>query len=328
MNSSVRIYCNIEVTIFNIEQFQSSLVISGSELSSIDHHYKNTYQNLQKLHQRTPRSVIFFLGGSLPAQGLIHLRMLTLFGMVTRLTSDPLNIHARYALTTAKTTSRSWFCQIRDICLLYSLPHPLSLLSFPPSKDEFKKRIKAHVISYWEDKLRGEAALLPSLTNFKPEFMSLNTPHLLWRTAGSNPYEVAKAIQQARFLSGRYRSGYLEKHWSSNREGTCYNCLQAPETIEHILISCISYKETKKNLYNLWLSTKIPIVYQLVLSALSSDKKYLLQFILDCSVLPIVIRAAQEHGYIIYEELFYLTRTWCFAIHKQRMKSLGRWNFQ
>ena len=165
--------------------------------------------------------------------------MLTFFGMVTRLTSDPLNIHARYALTTTKTTSRSWFCQIRDICLLYSLPHPLSLMSFPPSKDEFKKRIKAHVISYWEDKLRGEAALLPSLTNFKPEFMSLKTPHLLWRTARSNPYEVA---------------GYLEKHWSSNREGICYNCLQAQETIEHILISCISYQETKKNLYNLWLS--------------------------------------------------------------------------
>ena len=115
---------------------------------------------------------------------------------------DPLNIHARYALTTAKTTSRSWFCQIRGICLLYSLPHPLSLLSFPPSKDDFKKRITAHVISYWEDKLRGEAALLPSLTNFKPE------------------------------------SGYLEKHWSSNRAGICYNCLQAPETIEHRFHAC------------------------------------------------------------------------------------------
>ena len=305
----------------------SSLVISSSELSAIDQHLKNTYQNIQKLHSKTPRSVVFFLGGSLPAQALIHLRMLTLFGMVARLPGDPLNIHARSALISAKTTSKSWFCQLREVCLQYNLPHPISVLDFPPTKDDFKKLINAHVTSYWEVKLRGEATLLPSLRYFKPEYMSLKTPHQLWKTAGSNPYEVAKAIQQARFLSGRYRAGNLEKHWSQNKEGTCLNCHKGTETTEHILIFCKAYTETKKNLYSLWLSTKIPAVYQLVLRALSSDKDYLLQFLLDCSVLPTVIRAAQEHGSIIYKELFYLTRTWCFAIHKQRMKGLGRWNF-
>ena len=306
----------------------SSLVFSGSELSTIDQHFKSTYQNLQKLHSKTPRSVVFFLGGSLPAQALIHLRMLTLFGMVARLPGDPLHIHARNALISAKTSSRSWFCQLRNICLLYNLPHPLSVLDLPPSKDDYKKQITAHIISYWEDRLRGEATLLPSLRYFKPEFMSLKTPHLLWKTAGSNPYEVAKAVQQARFLSGRYRGGYLEKHWTQNKEGICLNCHESSETSEHILIFCKAYEETKKKLYSLWLSTNIPVVYQLVLDALSSDTEYLMQFILDCSALPKVIRAAQDHGPHIYNELFYLTRTWCFAIHRQRMKGLGRWNFK
>ena len=306
----------------------SSLVIGASEFSVIDQHYKNTYQNIQKLHSKTPRSFVYFLGGSLPAQALIHLRMLTLFGMVARLSGDPLNVHARNALVSAKTTSKSWFCQLRDVCLLYNLPHPISLLDCPPSKDDFKKQITAHVTSYWETKLRGEATLLPSLCYFKPEFMSLKSPHLLWKTAGSNPYEVAKAVQQARFLSGRYRTGNLEKHWSQNKEGICHNCHESTETTEHILIFCKAYNETKKNLYSLWLSTKNPVVYQLVLKALSSDTEYLLQFILDCSVLPNIIAAAQEHGSKIYHELFYMTRTWCFAIHRQRMKGLGRWNFK
>ena len=31
------------------------------------------------------------------------------------------------------------------------------------------------------------------------------TPHLIWRTAGSNPYDVSEAIQQARLLSDHYR---------------------------------------------------------------------------------------------------------------------------
>ena len=229
-----------------------SLVICPAEIAIIDQHFKDTYQNLQKLHQRTPRSVVFFLGGSLPAQAVLHLRMLSLFGMVSRLPGDALNIRARNALITEKSKSKSWFCQIRDICLTYSLPHPLKMLDFPPSKDDMKKLATSRVISYWETKLRGEAALLPSLQYFKPEYMSLKTPHLIWKTVGSNPYEVSKAIQQARFLSGRYRSAYLERHFSKNRDGICINCNSGEsETIEHILISCNAYIETKKKLYRL-----------------------------------------------------------------------------
>ena len=74
--------------------------------------------------------------------------------------------------------------------------------------------------------------------------MSLRTPHLLWRTAGSNAYEVAKAIQQARFLSGRYRTSSLEKHYTQNKEGICTICRECVETVEHILISCAGYQET------------------------------------------------------------------------------------
>ena len=203
------------------------------------------------------------------------------------------------------------------------------ILDFPPSKDDLKKLSTACVISYWETLLRGEASLLPSLRYFKPEFMNLKSPHLIWKTAGSNPYEVSKAVQQARFLSGRYRSAELERHWTQNKEGFCLNCnSRESESIEHILINCIAYTDTKKKLYNLWLSTKIRSVYILVLEALSSNKEYLLQFLLDCSVLPSVIRAAQQHGYVVYKELFYLTRTWCFAIHRQRMRRLKRWNFK
>ena len=178
--------------------------------------------------------------------------------------------------------------------------------------------------------MRGESSLLPSLDYFHPEFMSLTKPHPIWCTAGSNPYETAKAIQQSRFLSGRYRSGSVTKHWSGNKEGFCLapSCQNQLETVEHILINCSSYIETKRRLYSLWLSTTNKTVLRLVLQALSSETDYLLQFILDCSVLPSVILATQSNGNHVLKELFYLTRSWCFSIHRQRMKYLGRWNFQ
>ena len=131
----------------------STLVLSGSELSTIDQHQKETYQNIQKLLSNTPRSFVYFLGGCLPSEAAIHLRMLSLFGMVAQLPTDPLNIHARTVLTTAKSSSKSWFRQIRDISLKYQLPHPLAILDNPPNQEQFKKLIKSKVIDYWEIKL-------------------------------------------------------------------------------------------------------------------------------------------------------------------------------
>ena len=63
----------------------ASLVLSKAELNVFEQHYKETVQNLQKLLPLTPASVIFFLGGTLPATALHHLKQLALFGMVNRL---------------------------------------------------------------------------------------------------------------------------------------------------------------------------------------------------------------------------------------------------
>ena len=56
----------------------SALVLSKSEISVLDHHHKVHLQRLQKLHRGTPECVVMFLGGTLPASALLHLRMLSL----------------------------------------------------------------------------------------------------------------------------------------------------------------------------------------------------------------------------------------------------------
>ena len=304
----------------------ASLVLLNSELSLLEHHHKVTYQKLQKLLPNTPASVVYFLGGCLPGSAVLHIKQLSIFGMVTRLHDDPLNIHAREVLTSAKISCKSWFMQLRNICLQYQLPHPLKLLDNPQSKDDFKKMVKARVIDYWETRLRGEASLLQSLIYFKPNYMSLTKPHPLWTTTGGNPHEVAKAVQQARLLSGRYRTNALMKHWNQSYNGQCSapGCVSI-ETIEHIIIDCIAYTETRQKLLSMWLSTQSQEVYKLVLHALTSSKDYLLQFILDCSSLPNVIAASQVYGEVIFREVFRLTRTWCFAMHRERLRIHGRW---
>ena len=128
------------------------LVFTQAETNFLNQHYKTILQNLQKLPSLTPHSVTYFLAGSLPLTAQLHIRQLGLFSMICRLPDDPLNSHARNVLTLSKRSSKSWFWQIRDLCLQYCLPHPLHFLDYPPQKQKFRKLVKSRVTDNWEKK--------------------------------------------------------------------------------------------------------------------------------------------------------------------------------
>ena len=310
----------------------SSLVLTKSEENMIDQHYIATLRNLLKASSGAPRSYVLFMCGSLPASALLHLRQLGLFGMITRLPNDPLNSRARYSLTNGKPKYRSWFTKLRQICLQYGLPHPLSQLETPMTKFCFKKLVKSKVIDYWEEKLRGEAIILPSLDYFNPHFHSLASPHPSLTTPGSNPHEVCKAVVQCKMKSGRYRTSLLSRHWTPrNPLGHCLapTCSETPETLEHLLISCPYYNATRLALVKLWTRPSDNIIQTLLLTILTGPANQLLKFILDPAAYPQTVHLCQTYGHTqdILNILFHLTRTWCFSIHKERLKLLRMWNF-
>ena len=223
-----------------------SLHLKKDEIDKLDSHYNTTLQNLMRLHPRTPRCVVSFLAGSLPGKALLHLRQFSLFGMILQKGGGHLHSLSENILTISKRNTNCWIQQLRDLCLVFRLPHPLTLLSEPPSKSYFSALVKKHVLNYWEIKLRLEAdsTELTSLRYFHPEFQSLSRPHFIWTTAGSSPYQVAKAIIQAKMLSGRYRTERLSRFWSKNKEGFCLlpSCHgnMVHEDLEHILIYIVA----------------------------------------------------------------------------------------
>jgi hypothetical protein len=306
-----------------------SLVLSDQESSMITQHLKGTISNLQRLIPLTPRAVIFFLAGTLPGEASLHLRQLSIFGMITRLPTNIIHHHAQNIFSFATTSPKSWMHKIRDLCLQYALPHPSILLSTPPSKESYKNLVKKHVVDYWEQTLRAEAAPLSSLEFFRPEFMSLSSPHPLWTTTSSSPTKVAMATVQARLLSGRYRTEALCSNWS-NTDGFCKlspSCNEE-ETVTHILQTCTALSKTRENLMTFTRSycDGHPLVASLTRQFCKTECRLFVQFLLDCSVLPEVICAVQNHGSIIHEHLYNITRIWCYALHRDRLKTLGRWN--
>jgi hypothetical protein len=95
----------------------ASLVLTSSEVNHLDLNIKVTLQRQQKLRDTTPECVVMFLGGHLPGKALLHLRLLSIYGMVFRLSGSVIHKVADYQLTIAMPASGSWFLQIRKLCL-------------------------------------------------------------------------------------------------------------------------------------------------------------------------------------------------------------------
>ena len=139
-----------------------SLLLLKSEIKVIETHLKNTIQRLQRLHENTPRAVVYLLAGCLPAEALLHQRQLSLFTMICHKPGSLLHEHAKFILTTEKN-HYSWFKQISVICSLYDLPEPLNLLHCPPQKLNFKREYKKKMSNYWHTLLLHECKDLKSL---------------------------------------------------------------------------------------------------------------------------------------------------------------------
>ena len=228
-----------------------ALILTGKETESIENHYRESLRQLLRLHKGTPRCVIYFLAGSLPGVALLHLRQLSLFGMITRLSDNILHKHALNIFSFNTMVKKSWFLQIRQLSILYDLPHPSTLLEHPRSKLSYKKLTKSRVISYWECKLREEACVLKSIPFFRCSFMSLAKIHPLLSTAGHSSNNVAKSLVQSVMLSGRYRCGALIRHWKKDYDGCCLlspECHNQIEDIPHVLQFCVGLSNTRKSL--------------------------------------------------------------------------------
>ena len=305
----------------------ASLILKQSEVDIISYHVKQTTQDLLKLHQNTPDVFIFMMAGTLPGEAILHLKQLTLFGMICNLPGNILNQIAQEILLKNTEKDKSWFAQIQSLCFKYNLPHPLLLLADPISKPKFKTLIKTQVVDFWQTLFRRRTTELSSLKYFKPQFMSLLKPHPLLTTAGHS-YDINKMIVQLRMLSGRYRVGSLLKHFATTNTGNCELCGLELEDINHLLLPrCPLLFERRQLLleYSETIFSQSTVCTELFNTIMNSEDDIKVQFFLDCSVLPMVIKENQSDKTVV-PLLFKFTRTWCYSLHRTRLKLLNRWS--
>ena len=123
----------------------------------------------------------------------------------------------------------------------------------------------------------------------------------------------------------------MRSHWAEEETGMCRvpGCSgDMPGTLLHIATGqCPGLSAASAAAAQHWLTylQVNPVLLPPVKVLTSGSPEGFLSLLLDPSTQAPVISLAQEHGGHVVNQLCYLTRTWLFTLHKERLKKLGHW---
>ena len=95
--------------------------------------------------------------------------------------------------------------------------------------------------------------------------------------------------------------------------------------VEQLLTSCEALTEKREQIEKYWFQQAEDNIHlqELLSRMLASPVHLLVQFLLDPSVLPDVLSGCQQ-GHYSLEDVFILTRTHCYAMHRRRLQLAGK----
>ena len=127
---------------------------TGKTLDTLEVQYKKLLKQIMSIPCTTADPAVYLLTGLLPAEAIMHKRILTLYGNITRLPDISVERRpARRQLEVKSLKSCSWFIAAKKILILYNLSSTGILLENPLGKLEWKKMFNATVNKYWTDKI-------------------------------------------------------------------------------------------------------------------------------------------------------------------------------
>ena len=159
-------------------------------------------------------------------------------------------------------------------------------------------------MDHWEEKIKEEASLMPSLSYISLDNIKLGEVHPIWRLGSGSGLEVAKATIQARLLTQRYPL-YSGRTSGSNYGKACPLCRSPNETTEHFLLQCAPLNAVRYPTLN-------TISTALIERGFPSTGDLLVKTILDGGSGTTTGNMAPD------ETLHKATRHLCFKLHQRR----------
>ena len=130
-------------------------------------------------------------------------------------------------------------------------------------------------------------------------------------------------------MSGRFRSDYLCRHWSSNKQGYCLaeTCDQIRGDLEHLLLHCQALSVERHRLWKMFFDHSVgyPALYYFLEKLEKSQPKIKMQFFLDPTAFLEILDIFNLFGQKVVNHVYYLIRTYAYYLYRGRQLLMGYW---
>ena len=254
------------------------IIPSGKAFTILETQYKRLLKQILSLPKSTADPAIYLLSGMLPVEATLHKRILSLFGNVTRLPDDSIELRlAKRQLELKTFKSHSWFIEVKKILIKYDLPQPKTLLENPPEKLSWKHQYNNVVNNFWMDRILPQVKMFSSL-KYLSRIYTVGKCHPAVKPYNLSIRDVNRIAVKSKILTGTYMLQTNRVKFNQNEvDPSCQLYKQDKETY-HFLITCTTLEECRKTIM-----TDIHNIISDLLSIWPWTAKYsLTQLIVDC----------------------------------------------
>ncbi|MEW8548000.1 MAG: reverse transcriptase domain-containing protein [Candidatus Thiodiazotropha sp.] len=306
----------IPVLLFGLEV----IVPTGKALDVLERHYKRLLKQLLSLPSTAADPAIYLLSGMLPVEAVLHKRILSLFGNITRLPDDSVELRlAKRQLEIKSFSSHSWFVAVKKVLVKYDLPDAVELIQAPPGKFFWKRQCNRSINDYWKDRIISQAKLYSSLKYLSKSF-KIGKCHPAVKPHDLSIRDINRIPVMNKILTGTYILQTNRVKFNQNEVNpTCQLCNSTDETLQHFVIDCKYLK-----------SVRDPVLFDIkklikdLLEICPEAARYsLLQLIVDCGVVSDLypVKDLNQLSECI-DLIYYHSRRLLFVLHAERYKKL------
>jgi exonuclease III len=217
-----------------------TLILTQGDVDKLERGYKNILRNLMSLRKNIASSAVYLMMGQLPIEAELHLRILTLYGMISR-QDDQTAIKqlARRQLATQTNPCNSWFGYVASIAKSYDLYTSIhSALEIKFSKEEWSGLIKKAITDTWFHRLKRDAIQRTSLRYLDINLLIQGEAHPLWPET-AHTYGIQSAGYRAKMVTGTYILQANRARFNQfTVDPTCTLCNAPVEDLPHFITEC------------------------------------------------------------------------------------------
>ena len=222
-------------------------VLTATQIQKLELYFRKLLRQVQSLPESTAKPAVYMLIGILPLEATLHIRVLSLFGAISRLSLQHSLRQLAIRQLALQETPGSWFLYAQEIALLYGINLANVIIS-PWPKETWKQYVKCIISEHWENKLlktAQEATTLDWMILSQSPFWE---PHALWTSCAGKTHQVKAASIRARLLLGRHYLQSAAWRVAQGHDSTCPLCSKEDETVVHHLVTCTALVPVRSRL--------------------------------------------------------------------------------